>query len=325
MDAEPSRESLARRIYEATPRSAISTPYNLSRITEVVDGINQVHGRFEVMVRADASSLYNGFVHVQDLFRRAVGARSLYTTYHELFVENIRRMDQLCGIADQVFMGAEIEYEHLKATVDESMGKQEEQYHARKRLEATLPGILDRHRELVAFMGGMRRGDVKDGKTFFELNRERLDLERTIDVQGKGVYALVIDRELGNIEISQFYEYMERLFRAAYVLAMRIKEGSGDINEALRNTHRAYLQFDNLYRASVACQQGLASLAAFHHRLNTHFSDGMHELQGILEEDPNLRLFSTSNPQLGQLITEIEQINGRRAFEQERLLRRHAP
>ncbi|MDO8480408.1 MAG: hypothetical protein Q7S65_01180 [Nanoarchaeota archaeon] len=326
MESEPPHEpSLARRIYGSSPRIVTSAPYSLSRITEVVEGINQVHGQFEVLTHADSSPAYRMFVHAQDAGRRLVGLPSLYTTYHELFVRNIRNMDQLCGIADAVFLGAETEYEHLKATVDESMDQQEQQYQTRKRLEATLPGVLDQHRALCALMQGMRPGDEKGGKSFFTLKRERLELERTIDVQGKGVYALVLERESGQVEIGQFYEHMERLFRTAYVLSMRIKAGSADITEALRNTHRAYAQFDNLFRASVACQQGLSSLAQFHHRLNTHFEGGLRDLQGILHEDENLRLFSTSNPQLGQLITEIEQIEARRTVEQERQVRRHAP
>jgi hypothetical protein len=100
---------------------------------------------------------------------------------------------------------------------------------------------------------------------------------------------------------------MEKLFRRAYITAERIKESSGDLTEALRNTSETFKKYGSISQASRACMAGLKLITQYNDQLNQNF---LEDVKGMVDfihkDDSNLYHLSRTNPRFQQLIGDID-------------------
>lgn len=326
--SESTPESLARKVYEIKQRyqdqQVVPTDFSFSGIGEIINNINEVQHQFELLQRAEESPVYKGFLLMRDRMRQMVGKPSLYTTYNDLFGKNIETVGRLNQYSDQILLNSTREHSRLVELVNLSLDDSEKVYIAHGNAKGEVTKVLKDYEKLNSYMDDMKPGDVKDGRTFFELKKEKLGLERRLEMLTYGDVALLMDKEKNIRQIQPFYENMERLYRFAVITAKRVKENSEDLRIALKNTHHVYTNFDNVYNAAIACQQGLGTLADYHRKLNHNFATGLREMTNILHNDPNMNLLGDSIPHLIQLRNDIESLENSRMQQNENLLQYNA-
>jgi hypothetical protein len=306
------------RYKENRTNSTPNSQSNFSDLFGVINQINKSQKQLERLQKAQENKLYKGFLKISDSVVKIFGGESLYSNYLNLFQQNLTNVGNLNQISQLIFIDATREHDNLIDLVNSSIDDSEVIYSKKINAKYDIEKITKEYEAISKEFKGLNEGDITESKkTYFELKKEKINLERQLDIISYGNYSATIDKEINNKQISNFYENMEKLYRFAVITAERIKLTSEDIRVALQNTFRVYSNFDNIYNAALACKEGLGVISEYHRTLNNDFTNGLENMVSILNNDPNMSLFKSTNPQLNKLVNDIENVQYNRLHNNE--------